>query len=331
MRYDIYVRLRDAMDEFVESEHPRDDDGKFTDKNGGSSSGKKFLYKGHEIERFESPNEESFVINNSEKEIGGITIRKKDNKNYVTHINVAPEYKRQGIGRALLEVAEMRNSNLIVPVTSEEGKAFWTKMGYQPGGNGQWTKHAESSPAKYQPLPDEIKINGNIKKTENSSGARISKTEKGTRKFWDWFGNSKATDDENRPLELYHGTDATFGNFAISNVDDAYFFTPSRAVARRFTSKKDVIETIPGTNIIAHIDNPGIKRVYLKMENVAEYDGETLGAGEERDWRIKADKAQGRDGVIIRNADTGNGIADEYIVFDPKNIKYVDDFLEDAE
>lgn len=40
MRYDIYVRLRDAMDEFVESEHPRDDDGKFTDKNGGSSSGK---------------------------------------------------------------------------------------------------------------------------------------------------------------------------------------------------------------------------------------------------------------------------------------------------
>ena len=40
MRYDIYVRLRDAMDEFVESEHPRDDDGKFTDKNGGSSSSK---------------------------------------------------------------------------------------------------------------------------------------------------------------------------------------------------------------------------------------------------------------------------------------------------
>ena len=252
MRYDIYVRLRDAMDEFVKSEHPRDDDGKFTDKNGGSSSGKKFLYKGHEIERFESP-------------------------------------------------------------------------------NGQWTKHAESSPAKYQPLPDEIKINGSMKKTENSNGSRISKSEKGTRKFWDWFGNSKATDDENRPLELYHGTDATFRNFAISNVDDAYFFTPSRAVARRFTSKKDVIETIPGTNIIAHIDNPGIKRVYLKMENVAEYDGETLGAGEGRDWRIKADKAQGRDGVIIRNADTGNGIADEYIVFDPKNIKYVDDFLEDAE
>lgn len=39
MRYDIYVRLRDAMDEFVESEHPRDDDGKFTDKNGGGASG----------------------------------------------------------------------------------------------------------------------------------------------------------------------------------------------------------------------------------------------------------------------------------------------------
>lgn len=246
MRYDIYVRLRDAMDEFVESEHPRDDDGKFTDKNGGGASGE--------------------------------------------------------------SVAKLKDGFEIAHET-----------------------HAESSPAKYQPLPDEIKINDSMKKTENSNGARISKSEKGTRKFWDWFGNSKATDDENRPLELYHGTDATFGNFAVSNVDDAYFFTPSRAVARRFTSKKDVIETIPGTNIIAHIDNPGIKRVYLKMENVAEYDGETLGAGEERDWRIKADKAQGRDGVIIRNADTGNGIADEYIVFDPKNIKYVDDFLEDAE
>ena len=65
----------------------------------------------------------------------------------------------------------------------------------------------------------------------------------------------------------------------------------------------------------------GLYRVYLKAENVNEFYGEDLGVGPERDFALRSARANGKDGVIIYKADTGAGIANEYIVFEPNQIK----------
>lgn len=169
-----------------------------------------------------------------------------------------------------------------------------------------------------------IEVDGKERTVYNSEGKRIAKSKEALTNFWRWFGDSKAIDEEGQPLVLYHGTDEEFDTFAKSDVVDAFFFTDKRKVARRFTTKEDVYEFIPGTKIAIGVTNKGVMPVYLKMEDVAEYDGEMIGAGEGRDWRIAADKSSGKDGVIITDADTGAGTANEYIVFEPTQIKSVD-------
>lgn len=169
-----------------------------------------------------------------------------------------------------------------------------------------------------------IEVDGKERSVYNSEGKRIAKSKEALTNFWRWFGDSKAIDEEGQPLVLYHGTDEKFDTFAKSDVVGAFFFTDKRKVARRFTTKEDVYEFIPGTKIAIGVTNEGVMPVYLKMEDVAEYDGEMIGAGEGRDWRIAADKSSGRDGVIITDADTGAGTANEYIVFEPTQIKSVD-------
>lgn len=169
-----------------------------------------------------------------------------------------------------------------------------------------------------------IVVDGVERTVYNSEGRHIAKSAEALTNFWRWFGDSNAIDEEGQPLVLYHGTDEVFDTFAKSDVVDAFFFTDKRKVARRFTTKEDVYEFIPGTKITIDVKNEGVMPVYLKMENVAEYDGEIIGAGEGRDWRIAADKSSGKDGVIITDADTGAGTANEYIVFNSNQIKSVD-------
>lgn len=68
----------------------------------------------------------------------------------------------------------------------------------------------------------------------------------------------------------------------------------------------------------------GLYKVYLRMEDISEYDGEIIGVGEDRRTMLRSAKGNGKDGVIIYSADTGAGIANEYIVFEPNQIKSVD-------
>lgn len=63
---------------------------------------------------------------------------------------------------------------------------------------------------------DFIDIDGVQKPTTNSNGQKIAQTESGLRNFWAWFGNSKAVDEDGKPITLYHGTTADFEAFDTS-------------------------------------------------------------------------------------------------------------------
>ena len=67
----------------------------------------------------------------------------------------------------------------------------------------------------------------------------------------------------------------------------------------------------------------GLKEVYLNMQNPRYANGEIIGVGADREAFLLQAKANGYDGAIINNADTGAGIANEYVVFEPTQIKSV--------
>lgn len=209
---------------------------------------------------------------------------------------------------------------------------------------------------------DTINIDGVERTVYNSNGDRIAKSAEALRNFYKWFGDSKVVDEQGRPLVVYHGSDVSgievFDNQANQTkqrqigAEKGYFFTDSKKVAERFrtsgqrkaegkyytenTVREPVTEEkydaqgrylgsvhyIKAT--LPEYKNFGLYPVYLKAENVAEYNGEMIGVGEERATALQSAKSSGEDGVIIYNADTGAGIANEYIVFEPNQIKSVD-------
>lgn len=206
---------------------------------------------------------------------------------------------------------------------------------------------------------DTIVVDGKERTVYNSEGNRIATTKEALTNFWRWFGDSKVVDDQGRPLVVYHGSE-TEGIEEFDNTknttkqrqigaEEGYFFTDSKKVAERFRTaeqrKAEAKYYREGTTV-EHVEEPvfdkqgrevgtthyakttlpeykdfGLYPMYLRMENISEYDGEIIGTGEDRQTMLRSAKANGKDGVIIYNADTGAGIANEYIVFDNTNIK----------
>lgn len=208
---------------------------------------------------------------------------------------------------------------------------------------------------------DTIEVDGKERTVYNSEGNRIAKSKEALTNFWRWFGDSKVVDEQGRPLVVYHGSDVSgieiFDNQANQTkqrqigAEEGYFFTDSKKVAERFRtpeqrkaeSKYYAENTIrePVTEekydaqgrylgsvhytktTLPESKNFGLYSVYLKAESVNEYSGEDIGVGEERATALESAKQSGKDGVIIYKADTGAGIANEYIVFDSTQIKSV--------
>ena len=204
-----------------------------------------------------------------------------------------------------------------------------------------------------------IEVNGVERTVYNSNGERIAKSEPALRNFWNWFGDSKVVDKDGRPLVVYHGSDVSgievFDNQVNQTkqrqigAEKGYFFTDSKKVAERFRTpeqrkaegkyytentvrepvteeKYDAQGRYLGSvhyvkTTLPEYKNFGLYPVYLKAESVNEYDGEDIGVGVERETALESAKQSGKDGVIIYNADTGAGIANEYIVFEPNQIK----------
>ena len=204
-----------------------------------------------------------------------------------------------------------------------------------------------------------INIDGKERTVYNSNGERIAQSEPALRNFYKWFGDSKVVDSQGRPLVVYHGSDVSgievFANQANQTkqrqigADRGYFFTDRKKVAERFrteTQRKAETQYYMENTVREPVDetrydaqgrpvgtvhyvkttpapykNFGLYGVYLKAENINEFNGEEIGTGVERDFALASAKANEKDGVIIYNADTGAGIANEYIVFEPNQIK----------
>ena len=162
-----------------------------------------------------------------------------------------------------------------------------------------------------------------------------------TPEFRHWFGDSKVVDENGKPLVVYHGTpdarflrgdDAQFkgraARFGMEPREDdgAFWFASSRSTAASYA---DDTRAFDYQNA-----EPSVEAFYLSLQNPLIIDA----AGKE--WRnaqargktsdvIDQARAEGRDGVIIRNVrDNYDNNArakptDTFVVFRPEQIKSI--------
>jgi hypothetical protein len=135
-----------------------------------------------------------------------------------------------------------------------------------------------------------------------------------TQAFKDWFGDwendpanaSKVVDKNGEPLVVYHGTNNKFNTFEPTQTNfyaitkGTYFFTDNKAVAENF-----------GEILLP---------VFLQIDNPTYLDGRS--SGRFSTWDLYDD--EGNYGFIVSNSDTGGGIATEYAVENPNQIKLAD-------
>ena len=144
---------------------------------------------------------------------------------------------------------------------------------------------------------------------------QIGADQTNTPAFKRFFKQSKVVDAEGKPLMVYHG-----GNdFTVFDQNTAkeggFYFTPNKFAASQFERK--------GGKLF---------EVYLSIQNPKEVSlDEFLVYDEENNWYehdedIKADvieqaKAEGYDGIIVRDVPDAGMISDQWIAFNPEQIK----------
>ncbi|MDR2696031.1 MAG: hypothetical protein LBC79_06590, partial [Deltaproteobacteria bacterium] len=138
--------------------------------------------------------------------------------------------------------------------------------------------------------------------------------------FKNWFGDSKAVDAEGGPLVVYRGDAGGLESFRTSN-DWGYggsFFSSNRQVAEGFAGRG---ETYP---------------VYLSLRKPLEIDAQgrfhdqiarpdfMKGSGAVDAMELAAfARDNGYDGIIIRNVQEPTGFGDNFIAFEPTQVKSV--------
>lgn len=91
-----------------------------------------------------------------------------------------------------------------------------------------------------------------------------------------------------------------------------------------FDLRGDYMEIQSKLNVKEDPQAYGLKQCYLQMRNPRYIDGDIIGTGVDREYFLQSSKENGYDGVIIKDADTGAGFANEYVVFKPNQIKSID-------
>ena len=136
----------------------------------------------------------------------------------------------------------------------------------------------------------------NIAAQSVNGGAVFNQSAPETPEFKNWFGDSKVVDDQGKPLVVYHGTAKAFNTFKSSKTMDSAFW---------FTSNKKALEN----GEVGAAGQGDVIPVYLSAKKLAgwdEYENKTY------DQLI----AEGYDGIKLD---------DDFIVFDPKQIKSATD------
>lgn len=151
---------------------------------------------------------------------------------------------------------------------------------------------SEIAKTPLDPAQTTIMVDGVERPAQNSNGKSIHWSEEGARNFWRWFGDSKVVDAEGRPLVVYHGAEnAGFSIFKTnrkSRVDDAYFFTSNRRMARTYSGTNNDIDLIEDEDGNVYSEkSSGIYPTYLKID----YPYESYFNGANWDGAIDEDKA----------------------------------------
>lgn len=130
-----------------------------------------------------------------------------------------------------------------------------------------------------------------------------------TPEFKRWFGDSKVVDENGEPLVVYHGTLADFSEFDLDySAENAIFFSSDPKHAEGFAGTE-------GGNIIP---------AYVALQNPLYVDGKKIPSQhdiEDIERFVLAAKAEGRDGLIIKNMNDYGDVADVYVAFRPEQIK----------
>jgi hypothetical protein len=153
--------------------------------------------------------------------------------------------------------------------------------------------------------------------TDEESNKPIDITE--TPEFKAWFGNSKAVDENGKPLILYHGTNADFDIFeeGLGKLEKnrGIFFTDNKEAADAFAVNNKIKE------VYLNIRNPLIIEGKGEHWLNIEFEGKKI----DTDMLANLARERGYDGVILRNvADPYPILQTEYIVLKPEQIKSVD-------
>ena len=114
--------------------------------------------------------------------------------------------------------------------------------------------HQQKQDSQEQP----IDVDGVLRARCNSLGSPIQATDAGIIAFWRWFGDSKTVDSLDRPLVLYHGTNAVFEVFQVGdgNRMSGVFFTDDRDSATDWAQRKGSGGTPIRMEAYVKIDSP---------------------------------------------------------------------------
>lgn len=140
---------------------------------------------------------------------------------------------------------------------------------------------------------------GAVDKTEAVDAAKMWKEQKTDSPYFQkWFGDSKVTDDEGKPLVVYHGSNQEFEAFDIDKskkgaMGKGFYFTPHKNTAENFGNTK---------------------AYYLSLKNPFIDDGNNVNLDEEQL------KKEGYDGII---ADLKDFDYKEIVAFYPEQVKSI--------
>lgn len=200
-------------------------------------------------------------------------------------------------------------------------------------------------------LPDMVDIDGVMRHTKNSEGRQIAHTLDGIKNFYKWFKDSKVVDEEGRPLVVYHGTNEDFNAFDktkigknASKLGGGFYTTNIEKEASGYGKTMPLYLSIKNplriTNYSENITMEQRKKLYNYLEPykwVKQFRNR-MNADDQAflhdlyfdlDDEVRYDKFRealnnvlGIDGII--NSIKGTKGTNEFIVFEPTQIKSVD-------
>lgn len=230
---------------------------------------------------------------------------------YFGHIKEGVGFRAEGEENAWQQHSTMY-SDLALPAMTTETRGQNSWLNYGP--YAEFNKTANAADTKYAPQKTGLMADWTQK-----SGRAFARKQADTPAFKEWFGKSKVTDGDGKPLVVYHGTRGDIANFSpkdgaalspFSLGNKGMYFTKKPGLADVYARSRDGTRNTDGGNVMP---------VYLRIENPlminkgVDFD-EHISSAYLSDEKIAELKSQGYDGII-------NDSAKEIVAFDPEQIK----------